>query len=469
MLAACASAPSVPDAAATAAATLPALPDRWSTAQPAQPSTAADTGWQGFGDPLLPRLIADALRANTDLQTASAALARARALRDLAAAGVQPQVGLNGSVSANRGDGSSSRSLRGGLDASWEIDLFGAGARADDAASAELRATDATLQATRLAVAGETALAYLAWQGTRQQLEVARASLASQEQSLQLAQWRNAAGLVDALDTEQARAAVDQARSRVPALQATLEQTEHRLAVLVGQAPTTLRAGLEASPRAAMVAPQLPSIGVPAELLRRRYDIQAAESRVASSLATLAQRRAERLPSFSISGSLLLQAASLSALSGPGALIAGLAAGVNWPLFDGGAGAAQVAAQQAALDSARASYRGAVLTALQDVEDNLVAIASGNERIASLQRASAAADEALRLARLRYSAGVADFGVLLDSERTALSAADTLASARTELASAHVRLVKALGGGWSAPAIAARQPPSTDATTQEPA
>jgi outer membrane protein, multidrug efflux system len=181
--------------------------------------------------------------------------------------------------------------------------------------------------------------------------------------------------------------------------------------------------------------------------LRRRPDLQAAERNVAAELATLTQRQADRLPRFTVSGSLALQAATLSALSGPGALVAGLAAGINWPLFDGGAGAAQVAAQQAALDAARLTWRAAVLTALQDVEDSLSSLATNRTRVETLRVAAQAADEALRLARHRWESGLSDYASLLDNERTALSTADTLAGAQTELVASHIRLLKAMGGG----------------------
>jgi NodT family efflux transporter outer membrane factor (OMF) lipoprotein len=423
-----------------------ALPATWSR----EPGLAASAPAAGFGDPLLLQLVAEALQANTDVQVARAALAQARAQRDVVAAGAAPQLDASARASRNRSNDNSANSLRAGLDASWEIDVFGARADAIAAAQAQADASAATLQAVRLAVAGNTAIAYLQWQGTRAQLAVAQASVASQEQALQLAQWRLDAGLANALDLAQARTALEQTRARVPALQTTLSQTENQLAVLLGQPAGTLAPRLAAAvPTGQLALPTLPALGVPADLLRRRPDVLAAEQRVAAQLATLSQRQAERLPQFNISGSLALQAVTFSALGGPSALIAGIAAGVDWPLLDGGAGLAQVAAQQAALDGAQANYRAAVLVAVQDVEDQLVALARGTERVTALARADAAAQEALHLARDRYAAGLIDFGTLLDSERSALTAGDTLASSRTELALSFVRLYKGLGGGWT--------------------
>lgn len=425
------------------------LPPAWQGEAPPA-ARIAGSWWRTFDDALLPALVDEALARNLDLQSAQLALQRARALRDVAAAAEAPQLGLGGSAGRSRGAGGTANSLRAGVDASWEADLFGANAAATTAASADADAADATLRATRLSVAAEVALAYLQWQGQRAQADAARASLASQQATLELVQWRQRAGLVDALTLEQARASADSARARVAALQHGQAQVAHALALLLGQPPAALQARLAAAPAAIATAPALPALPQPADLLQRRWDLQAAQQRIAGQLATLSQREAERRPRFTLSGNLALQAATLSALGASGALVAGLAASVDWPLLDGGAGAARVAAQQAALDSARVAWQAAVLVALQDVEDGLSALARQRERVQALTQASASADEALRLARIGYDAGLNDFLTLLDSERSALSAADALASARTELATAHVRLYKAIGGGWTA-------------------
>ena len=427
-----------------AAATAPAPPEAWR-----QPLAGA-TAWRGFGDPLLTALVDEALAANPDLKRARAALAQARAQRDVVAAGQSLQLGSSASAERNRSGGFSSNSLRAGLDASWEVDAFGALGNAGAAALASADASAATLDATRLSIAGETALAYLQWLGTREQFAIARDSVAGQAATLEIVQWRVQAGLASALDAEQARGNLEQTRAQLPALQKALLSNEHRLAVLTGRAPAALSTRLAAAPAARPELPSLPAAGLPADTLRRRPDVRAAELQATAAWYTLAQREAERRPAFRISGSLGWQAATLSTLGGPASLVAGIAAAIDWPLLDGGAAKARVAAQQAALDGAQAQYEGAVLTALQDVEDNLVALATGGERVALLGRADEAADAALQLARHRYQAGLVDFTTLLDAQRSALSTRDTLAAARTELWLAHVRLAKALGGAWPA-------------------
>ena len=463
-----------PERADSPAAARPALelPAQWSQGPAAIVATDATDGaasrasrdwWQGFHDAPLLQLVDRALAHNLDLRSAAVTLQHARALRELAAATQQPALGLSASAARNRsgGGGGNSSSLRVGVDASWEADLFGAQAAARTAAQADVDSAAATLSATRLAIAAETGLAYLQWQAARAQQAAAASSLAKQRQTQALVALRERTGLAGGLELEQARSAVLQLEARLAALQHTQAQAQHALALLTGTVPPRLAPGLDAARTAPAErvarAPALPALPQPAALLQRRPDLQAAEHRIASQLATLAQRQAERRPSLRISGNLGLQAATLSALGGSGALVAGLVAAIDWTLLDGGAGRARVDAQQAALDAARLDWQAAVLAAARDVEDALSALASARERETTLQRAARAADEAARLARIGYETGISDFLNLLDAERSASSAAEAWVSAQSDLAASHIRLYKALGGGWSAgPAPEAR-------------
>lgn len=437
-------------AAETPAAHLPA---HWSVAMAAPGPHADADWWQGFDDALLPALVDQALAHNLELHAASINLERARAQRALAAAAGAPKLGLGAGAGRSGNRAGSTNSLRLGLDASWEADLFGADAAARAAAAADLQAAAAALQATRLAIAAETTLAYLQWQGARAQHASSSRSLHSQQQTLALVQQRQRSGLASGLEVEQARSAVLQLQARLDGLQDTQTQALHGLALLLGQAPGAPAGALaQLTPAQALhigQAPPLPALPQPADLLQRRPDLQAARQRIAAQLATLAQREAERQPQLRISGNLALQAATWSALAGSGALLAGLAAAIDWPLLDGGAGAARVQAQRAALDAARNDWQAAVLGAVRDVEDALSGLAAARARTATLQQAAASAEEARRLAHIGYAGGIADFLTLLDAERSTLAAADALVTARVDLAGSHVRLYKALGGRWN--------------------
>ncbi len=430
---------------------VPEVPATWNAANVAAgtagsgpDATRLSAWWERFADPAMGPLIQQALAGSTDIAGATARLRQARAQRDISASAGWPSVGSSASSQVSVAEGrSSARHAALGLDASWEPDLWGGTAAAAAASDFNLRASTATLAQTRLAIAAETALQLLQWRGTQARLQIARENLASQQRTLQIAQWRLEAGLVSNLDVEQARAAVAQTEAQIPALRQTAEQTLHTLAVLTGQPPGRLTIADGPVPS----APPGLSLALPAEVLRQRPDVQAAEARVRAAAQGVRQSQADRLPSLKLGGSIGLSALSLAAL-GSGAGVASLAASISLPVFDAGRGAALVEAQRGAFDEATAAYRAAVLAALQDVEDTLVALQATQDQIGSQQRALAAARAAAALSEQRYAGGLIDFTTVLQNQRTRLSADDALAVSRTSLNTLHVRLYKALGGGW---------------------
>lgn len=264
---------------------------------------------------------------------------------------------------------------------------------------------------------------------------------------MQITDWRLQAGLVSSLEAEQARAAAEQTRAQLPSLQIAREQARHALAVLTGQPPSALN-GVLAAPGALPEAPRDLAVAIPVDALRQRPDVRAAEFQVSAAWARVAQADAARLPNFRLGGSLGLSALTLGALTNGASVVSSLLASVSLPIFDGGASVAQVRAQQAALDQARTGYEAAVLTALQEVEDALVALRGDRERLTRLQLAADAAANAALLARQRYGSGLVDFQTVLDTQRTQLSTQDSVASAAASVSTDHVRLYKALGGGW---------------------
>ncbi len=404
--------------------------------------------WLRFDDPLLARLVAQALRANTSVRGAEAALREARAQRDVSAAALLPTVGATASAQRGRSGGQvTGNAYKAGLDASWELDIFGANRSALDASEASARASAASLGDVQVSIAAEVALGYITLRGAQAGLAIAQSNLASQLETLQITQWRQQAGLVTSLETEQAMSAAEQTRAQLPVLQITIEQNAHALAVLTGQPPAALTALLAASAPVPQAADNL-VLSIPAETLRQRPDVRAAESQVTAAIARVAQADAARMPNFQLGGSLGLYGLTLGALTGGSAAIGALLASVSMPVFDGGALVAQVQAQQAALDQARTAYESTVLTALKDVEDALVALRGDRERLLYLQRAADAAGNAALLAQQRYSSGLIDFQTVLDTQRTQLSTQDRVVLATTDLGADHVRLYKALGGGW---------------------
>jgi NodT family efflux transporter outer membrane factor (OMF) lipoprotein len=434
------------------------VPAAWSVsdASGATGNVSLAQWWSRFDDPLLGRLVMQALQANTSVTGAQAALRQARALRDLAAAALLPSVGSSASAQRSTagvaaGNRSAANSFRAGLDASWELDVFGANRSALDASDASARASAASLGNVQVSVAAEVGLNYITLRATQARLAIAQANLASQLETLQLTQWRVQAGLLTSLEAEQARTAAEQTQAQLPALQTAIEQTRHALAVLTGQPPAG-RAGALAEVMATHApVPQAAdglALRIPAETLRQRPDVRAAELQVSAAAARVSQADAARLPNFNLGGSLGLSALTLGSLTSGAAVVTSLLASVSLPVFDAGAARAQVRAQEAALDQARVTYQATVLTALKDVEDALVALRGDRERLLRLGNAADAAGNAAQMARQRYASGLVDFQTVLETQRSQLSTQDGVASARADVSADHVRLFKALGGGW---------------------
>lgn len=422
------------------------LPQQWAEPVPAGGEALA-RWWRVFDDPLLVQLVEDALAANTDVRVAAANLRAARAVREQAASALWPQV--SASLTAQRSAPAGGRSqnvFEAGFDASWEADLFGGTQHAVAAQDAVVGANAATLASTQVSIAAEVAQSYLQLRGAQARAVVASDNLASQRETLQISEWRRQAGLANDIDVEQARTAVEQTRAQLPVLQQSAAQLAHALGVLTGRPPEALLVQLTA-PRSLPQPVQELAVAVPAQTLRQRPDVTAAERQLRAAAERVGQDDAARYPGLQLAGSLAwagLTLGSVGSVSAARSLLASL----SQPLFDGGNRNAQLAQREAEFDAARESYRASVLAALQDVEDSLVALSSGRERVAALQDGVEAARNAALLATQRYASGLIDFQTVLDTQRTLLNVQDTLASAQTDLAASRVRLYKALGGGW---------------------
>ncbi len=411
--------------------------------------------WLRFEDPLLARLVAEALKSNKTLADATAALRQARALRDASRAALFPV--LNASATAQRGSASYSNvsnDFSAGLDASWELDIFGVNRSALYVSDALMQASAASLGDAQVSIAAEVALDYITLRDAQARLSIAAENLANQEDTLQIAQWRQQAGLSTLLETEQARAEVEQTRAQLPLLHIVIEQFSHALAVLAGQPPSAFSTVLAKTVPVPRANSRL-ALGIPADTLRQRPDVRYAEHQVRAAIARVSLAKAARAPDFALGGSLTSSALSMGALGTSASMVKAIIASVAMPLFDAGARRAQVRSQIAALEQAQAAYEASMLLALQEVEDALVAIRGDGDRTRSLRKAAEAAANASLMARQRFSSGLTDFLTVLDTQRAQLSTQDALASAVADVSSDHGRLFKALGGGWTSVETAA--------------
>lgn len=438
----------------------------WSESSPVIRTQAVDykdlaRWWEQFGDPVLDGLIFEALGSAPDVHGAQAKLRLSRANRDLAVANLYPT--FSTSAEGNRartgtnagGSGKMQTTYSAGLDASWEPPIFGGLSDAAAAAKADTAAAAASLDSVRASLAAEVAFNYITLRTNQRRLALARDSVMSQRETLQIAEWRALAGLVTTLDVEQARTGLEQTRASIFSLQRDQIEAENHLAILTGQAPGALRSRLDVV-KPMPVAPDTVAVGIPADTLRQRPDIRAAEHTLQAEIARTAQQEAARYPDLSLSGSWGWKALSVASL-GSGASVAGALAGsLAAKLFDGGRIRSQIAIQNAVQEQALIKYETTTLTALEDVENALTAYAVGRDRVEARRKAVEAARNANILARTLYESGASDFQKVLETDRTSLTTQDSLALADADVLTAVVRLYKALGGGWQS------IPPTTD-------
>jgi NodT family efflux transporter outer membrane factor (OMF) lipoprotein len=433
------------------------------------PAPADLAAWWGqFDDPMLTDLIGRATAGNLQIAQSVARLAEARealvqahgdllptltgsagAARNFTRGGASTIVigGGNGSPGTvvTTGGSSGTTQLSLGVDASWQADIFGGLTRSLQAARADEAAARFDLEGVRTSVAGEVATNYIDARLAQARLEVARSTLRTQDDNLQIAGWRVQAGLVSALDVEQARGQRAQTAASIPTLETSYLQAVARLGTLTGQAPGALRAEMEAV-RPIPRGPDAIAVGIPADTLRRRPDVRSAERQLAAATARIGVAKAALFPALSIGGNINTDAATLGKLGS--LLTGGLFAGLTQTIFDAGKRKSQLRSARAAADLAFANYRQTVLTGLEDVENAIQSLEAAKARQAQLAIALDASNNAAIYARSQYRSGLIDFLTLLQSEQALLSARDQLASARADQALALVQLYLALGGGW---------------------
>ena len=414
--------------------------------------------WQRLNDPLLADLVEEALRNSPDMRSARARLLESRSRMDLADAGLFPS--LNASLSKSRsktGSAATADLYSAGFDAGWELDIFGGQRRAAEAADADAGAALANLHDTQVSLAAEVALNYAQLRSYQARLQIARDNLSAQGETLQLTEWREQAGLVTSLEVEQARSNLRQTQAAIPTLSTGLVKAENRLAVLLGKFPASLHDRLS-TPAPLPALPDTIALGIPADTLRQRPDVQAAERKLAAETARIGQAAAAQYPSFSLSGSLGWKAFTFGALGGSDTLARSVSASIAQNIFDGGATRSRVASQHAVQQQASIAWEKTVLLALEEVENSLASYANSRERKSALQMAATSARNAALIARQRYESGIIDYQSVLDTERTLLSSEDGLAGAGMDEIAALIGLYKALGGGWRDDAATTNEP-----------
>ena len=429
----------------------PGLPQAWT--EPANAGTPSEAGWwYGFDDPALEDLIAAALADNIDVRIAAARLAEAEALSDVRRGGNWPAVDASADAEATgdlSGDAASATSAGLGAALSFVPDVFGGRRRQIEQAEATEAARRFDVADVRRLTAATIARRYVELRRSRARLDLLETSLELQQQTLDIVRQRADAGLSADLDVQ--RAASDLARTR--AQRGNLDIAEagalHDLAVLTGQVPGTLD-----MPAGGTVIPAYDDViasGVPADLLRRRPDLQSAERELAAASAAIGVATADLYPAFSIPGRITADLGSADRLIGD--TVARIGAAVSVPVFDGGQRRATVEAAQARADQALLVYRRTLLEAVGEVEDALVSIRAIEARTAELERAVAASEQAFEQLDALYREGLASFIDILDAQRTLIGSRESLLDSQADHALAIIGLYRALGAPVSADGV----------------
>lgn len=448
------------------------LPDRYQSAMQQRSATRPANfavWWEGFNDPLLSRLVSDALARNLDIAQASARMAQARAGLGAATAALLPSGNVSGqasrayqSVETPLGQVLSStpdynrygNAYETNLNAGWEIDVFGGLRRSRQSALADYQASEAGVAATRLAVAAQTADIYITLRGLQARLAIADAQVRTRQELLEKVQLLHSKGVAPEYQVRQSEGELAQVQATVPELLTGIDAAMNALDVMLGTPAGTHRTELTSAGTIPQ-APLITSTGTPGDLLRRRPDIIVAERHLAASSARIGVAISEYYPKFSLSALL----GSATAVSGDNLFSSGASQsagvlGLRWRLFDFGRINAQIDQAKGQEAEALAAYRLSVLRATEDVENAFSALVNRENQTATLVKGEAALASARQSSFVAFRQGTASLIDVLHNDETLLQISDARAQAQTESARAAVATFRALGGGW--------QPSETD-------
>lgn len=450
-----------------------ATPAQWSQAEatkPLRPSELAQW-WTRLRDPLLDQLVEEAVNGNLDVATAKARIREARASYRQAVGALFPAVTSSESARHSKGASSQSQAIsssstigntsppsqsgsastyslyQAGLDASWELDLFGANRRSVEAAAYGVDAANENLRSVLLILVGDVTSNYVQARGYQARIALARRTALSQDETTQITRNRLAAGTATAADVANATGQAATTRAAIPTLEISYAEAVHRLSVLTGRPPAALADRLgKAQP---IPIPKLPvPTGVPADMLLTRPDVRLAERQYAQHTAKIGQAEAALYPSVSLTGNIATAGTKLGDLGKNSSISWSFGPTASVPIFNGGKLRAAVEIAQAQRDQRFVAYQSSVLIALRDVEDALVSLGKEHSRSRTLTAAATAYRQAASLSQSLYRAGSSSFLDVLTAERSLYSAEDALLQSRVLIATDFVALNKALGGGW---------------------
>ena len=422
-------------------------PANWvGTKNAASPDTTLLEWWTEFNDVNLTSLIERAMKSNLDLRQAEERIRQARAASGVAGAGFWPTADVTGSATRSGTGTKKSNLFKTGLDAAWELDIFGGTRRNIEAAEADIRASIEDRRDVLVTLVSELAINYVQLRGYQQEIIIAQNNLKAQQQSTEVVHKRYEGGFVSALDVANADARVATTMSQIPLIETSAQQTIYNISVLLGQEPASLLEELSPASSIPLTPPEVPA-GLPSDMLRRRPDIRRAEAQIHSAIAQIGVATADLFPKFNLAGDIGVSASKLGDIRwnqrswsfGPSA---------SWEIFNAGRVSSNIEVQKALQQQAVLTYKKAVLTAIQDVENALIAYTNEQEHHKALIDAVAANRKAVDLATQLYVEGQTDFLSVLDAQRSLYNSEDSLVQSTRNLSTDLISLYKALGGGW---------------------
>jgi multidrug efflux system outer membrane protein len=423
---------------------------------PADAAAAADTEWwKQFGDPLLDRLIAEALAGNKDLRIAAARVEQAAGVLVQARSPLFPQINYQAGAGRYRFSEQSTTATPLGLSnptdygtvlagASWELDLWGRIRRLSEAAQANVFATEAARRGVVLTLVAQVATSYVQLRSLDAQLAIALRTRETYAASLKLTQDKFEFGQVSLMQVAQVQSQLETAAARIPQIRTQIKLTENALAILLGRNPGPIPRGKSITE---LTPPPVPA-GVPSELLERRPDIAQAEQQLVAANAQIGAAKALYFPTISLTGALGTSSTDLGNLFNGPTRVWNFVGGVTGPIFQGGAIAGQVASAEAAQRAALASYERAVQHAFADVDQALAVRTDAAEQVAAQQRLVKALGDYSELSRLLFDGGYAPYSTVLQAEQQLFPEELNLAAARGQALASVIAIYRAMGGGW---------------------
>ncbi|WP_227027191.1 efflux transporter outer membrane subunit [Corallococcus soli] len=431
---------------------------------------AVDTQWwKSFGDPALDRLVEVAYRQNLPLQVAGLRIVEARAQLGVLTGQQYPQIQVaTGSAAAvGRSENSAAANLvdltnlgsldrhyleyQLGFDALWEVDFWGKYRRGVESGAAALLASVADYQSSLVALTAEVARTYVLVRTYEVLIDQGRENVRIQEEGFRIAESRFTNGVTSELDVAQAATLLESTRATIPQLEGGLEQARNALSTLLGQ-PTGAVEALLAGPKQIPLAPATVAVGMPAEILRRRPDVRSAELFAAAQCARIGIAEADLYPSFSLFGTIGLEASTSGTSSGNlfslGSLVYSIGPRIVFPFLNYGRLKNGVRVEDARFQQLLVNYRNTVLKAGQEVADALTGYVNAQKAMAFQQAAVKAAQRSVELAVVQYREGAVDYQRVLDAQRSLLQQQNNLVQTNSSIATNLVALYKALGGGW---------------------